>query len=117
MPVDDFAHARFVEPERLRQHLDRPLEIGGVLSNDRNAEGVAILDQHAAIAIEHDTARRAQRQRPLNVVFGHLLELRVLHDLQHPEADRQRRKDDDEPVLEDAQADADPPPILMQRHR
>ena len=28
-------------------------------------------------------------QRPLVVVLGHLLELRVLHHLQHPEADRQ----------------------------
>ena len=33
-------------------------------------------------------ARRPQRQRPLMVVLRHLLELRVLHDLQHPEAHR-----------------------------
>ena len=55
-----------------------------------------------AVAVEHDAARRAQRERPLMVVLRHLLELRVLHDLEHPEADRQHREHADDDVLQDA---------------
>ena len=57
-----------------------------MLAQDGDVERVAVLDQHAAVAIEHDPARRTQRQRPLVVVLGHLLELRVLGDLEEPEA-------------------------------
>ncbi len=58
------------------------------------------------VAIEHDPARRAQRERPLVVVLRHLLELRVLDDLQHPEADGERREDPDDGVLEDASGES-----------
>ena len=53
-------------------------EILGVLADDGDAERVAVLDEHAAVPVEDDAARRAQGERPLVVVLGHLLELRVL---------------------------------------
>ena len=69
-----------------------------------------------AVAIEHDAARRAQRQRPLVVVLGQLLELGVLHDLQHPEAHRQRREQHRDQDLEDRQPRADATPFFVQCH-
>ena len=88
------------------EQADRAVHVLGVLADDGDAVRVAVLDQHAAVAIEHHAARRAQRQRPLVVVLGHLLELRVLDDLQHPEADRQHRKQHGDQVLEHAQPEA-----------
>jgi hypothetical protein len=82
-------------PRRSRARGEQPhraVQILGVLADDRDAVGAAVLDQHLAVAVEHDAARRPQRERPLMVVLRHLLELRVLHDLQHPEADREDRE-------------------------
>ena len=65
-----------------------------MLANDRDVEGVAVLDEHPAGAIEDDAARRAQRQRALVVVLRHLLELGVLDDLEEPEAAGQQAEGD-----------------------
>ena len=67
---------------------------------------MAVLDEHAPIAIEHDPARRAQGKRPLMVVRRHFLELVVLNHLQDPEAHGQDREDDRDQVLKEAQAGA-----------
>ena len=89
MAVDDIVHVLRIEAGDLRKHVDSPVEIFGVLADDRDGERAAVFDQHLAVAIEHDTARRAQRDRALVVVFGQLLELLVLNDLQVPEAERE----------------------------
>src|SRR5262245_24614034 len=68
---------------------------------------MAILNQHRTAPIENDAARRTQRERPLMIVLGHLLELLVLHDLQHPEAHRENGEQPDHQVLEDGQPGAD----------
>jgi hypothetical protein len=93
--------AAFVEAEHAGEELNRPVEILGVLADDRDAVRPAVVDQNLAVAIEHQTARRSEGKRPLMVVLGHLLELRVLHHLQHPEADRQHREQDGDDVLQD----------------
>ena len=72
------------------------IEILGVLADDRDVERVAVLDEDLAVAVEEDAARRAQRQRALVVVLRHLLELRVLDDLEEPEADRQHGEHHDD---------------------
>ncbi len=105
--VDDVAHRRLVHADHLGQHLNRPVQVLGLFADDGNAVGLTVLDQHLHVAIEDDAARRAQRQRPLVIVLGHLLELRVLHDLQHPEADGQHREHHDHDVLQDRQPDGD----------
>ncbi len=114
--IDDLADARFRHVQHQRQHADRVIQILRVLAHDRDAVRVAVHHQRLHVAIEHDAARRAQGERALMVVLGHFLELLVLHDLQDPEAHRQRGEEDDDGVLEDAQADADPPAILTRGH-
>jgi hypothetical protein len=63
-----------------------------VLADDGDGERAAILDEYLAVAIEHDAARRAQRDGALVVVLCQLLELLVLNDLQVPEAERENRE-------------------------
>ena len=101
--LDDHAHRVFVHAEHAGQHPYRAAEILGVFADDRDAVRVAVLDEHLAVAIEHEPARGAQGKRPLVVVLGHLLELCMLHHLQHPEADRQHREHCDHQVLEHRQ--------------
>ena len=76
-----------------------------MLANDRNAVGAAVDDQHLAVSVENQPARRAQGEGALVVVLGQFLVLDVLHHLQHPEADRQHREQPGDDVLEHRQAD------------
>ena len=89
MALDDIVHVLRIEAGDLGKHADRPVEILGVLADDGDGERAAVFDQDFAVAIEHDTARRAQRDGALVVVLGQLLELLVLDDLQVPEAERE----------------------------
>ena len=89
MALDDIVHVLRIEAGDLGKHADRPVEILGVLADDGDGERAAVFDQDLAVAIEHDTARRAQRDGALVVVLGQLLELLVLDDLQVPEAERE----------------------------
>src|SRR5262249_20784164 len=57
--------------------------------------------------IEDDPSGCAERERPLVIVLGHFLELRVLDDLQHPEADREHGENHRDDVLKDSQSNAD----------
>ena len=70
--------------EHVGQQSNGALDVFGVLAHDRDAVGVPVLDQHAAVAVEHQAARRPQRQRPLVIVLRHLGEFRVLDDLEAP---------------------------------
>ena len=61
VPVDDLAHDLLVDARHLGE---QPASCGrgpGVLADDRDDERVAVLDQHAAVAVEEHAARRAQR--------------------------------------------------------
>ena len=98
MAVHEILDVALVKARHRRQHLDRVIEVLAVLADDGDREGAPIFDQHLHVAVEHDAARRAQRDRALVVVVGQLDELGVLHDLEIPEAARQRgkRRRDDE---------------------
>ena len=87
-----------------RQQADRPVEVLAVFANNRNAVRIPVLHEHPAAAIEHEPARRAQRQRPLVVVLRQFVVLLVLHDLHHPEADGENRKTPGNEDLEAGQA-------------
>ena len=111
MTLDDRAHPGLVHAEDAGEQTDRAVQVFRVLAHDRNAVGVAVLDEHLAFAVEDDAARRAQGERPLMVVLRHLFELRVLDDLQHPEADGENREDDRDDVLQNGEAHADAAPF------
>ena len=68
-----------------------------------------------AVAIEHDAARRAQRDRALVVVLGELLVFRVLDDLEIPEAEREQREDHGKAHLEHHEPNRDAAAILDRR--
>ena len=65
-----------------------------------------------AVAIEHDAARRPQRDGALMIVLGELLELLVLHDLEVPEAERENREDDGKAHLQHHEPNGDAPTIF-----
>ena len=56
-----------------------------------------------------------KRDRPLVVVLGELVEFLVLNDLEIPEAERERGKDDGDAHLEDHQPNGDLSSILNLR--
>ena len=101
--LDNRPDARFVEGEHRRQQPDRAVQILRVLADDRNAVGAAVVHEDLAGAVDDQPARRPQRERPLVVVLGHLLELRVLDDLQRPEADGEYGEDHRDHVLQNRQ--------------
>ena len=114
--INHLANARFRYVQHQCEHADRVIQVLRMLAHDRDAVRVTVHHERLHVAIEHDAARRAQGERTLMVVLGHFLELLVMHDLQDPEAHRQRGEEDDDGVLEDAQSDGDPPAILTRRH-
>jgi hypothetical protein len=69
-------------------------------------------DQKDAVPVVDQPARRPQGERPLVVVFGHLLVLVVLNDLENPEADGERRKRHDDADVKHDEPLANPPAIL-----
>ena len=103
VPVDDGPHAGLVEADDRGERADGVVQILGVLADDRDAVRMPVLDHHTAVAVEHEAARRAPRERALVVVLGQFLELRVLHHLQHPEAHGQQGEQHRDHELETAQ--------------
>ncbi len=99
-------------PATCARSLRGLIEILGVLAKDGDGEGVTILDEDLAVAVEQDPTRRAQRERALMVVLRHLLVLGVLDDLQDPEADAERGKRQDDGDLEHDQPLTDSPAIF-----
>ena len=83
--VDRLVHHRFVGAGRQREHVQGLFEVLGLLAHQRDVEGAVILDQDLAVAVEQHAARRRQRQPPEMILLGHLRELLVLRDLEHPE--------------------------------
>src|SRR5204863_9927246 len=68
------------------------------------------------VAVVEHAARSAQRERPLVVVFRHLLVLGVLDDLEEPEADAKRGKHDHARHLQHGEPDTDTTAIFLYGH-
>ena len=79
---------------------ERDIEVLGLLPGKGDVERVAVLDQHAPVAVQHGAARSGQNQGALVIVLGELPVLVVLDDLKPPEADGEGHED---------QHDAPPP--------
>ena len=62
VPFDDLADRALFDAEHRGEHRDRAIHVLGVLADDRDAVRVAVLDQHAPVAVEEHAARRTQRQ-------------------------------------------------------
>ena len=60
------------------------------IAEKQDAERRAIIDEHAAIAIEHAAARRDDGNGTDAILFGHLAVLIAIDDLQFPEAEQQQ---------------------------
>src|SRR6185295_1957960 len=115
MALDDVLHQFQVEPRHAREESRGLTKVLGVLAQDGDREGVTVLDEHLAVAVEQDPTRRAQRERALMVVLRHLLVLVVLSDLQDPETHAERGKRHDHGDLEYDQSLADSPAIFTRR--
>src|SRR5215467_12367799 len=77
---------------------------------------MAILDEDFPVTVVQHTARRTERERPLMVVLGHLLELRVLDDLQQPEADAECSEHNDAPDLQRSEPHGNASTIFLNGH-
>jgi hypothetical protein len=104
MTVHQLLHPPLIGARDGGQQANRAIEVGSVQPHDRDIEGGAVLDEHAAVAIEQHAARRPQRQLALVVVLRHLLELRVLDDLEEPEARGEHGEQHHRPHAEDHDA-------------
>ncbi len=78
----------------------------GIVAQEKDAEGRAIVHHDAAIAVEHASARSDDRNGANAILFGHLAVLVAVNDLQLPEAKKQQADhayddvgDDGEPRL------------------
>ncbi len=87
-----------------------------MLADDRDGEGMPVLDEHGSGPVEQHAARRAQRQRALVVVLGQLLIPLVLDHLEEPEAHAQDHEHDNRRQLQRLQAEGDATAILGYRH-
>jgi hypothetical protein len=88
-----------------------------VLADDRDVEGVAVLDEELAGAVVDDAARRAQGQRALVVVLRHFLELGVLNHLEEPETAGKQTKGDAQNDPEHREALGQPASIFGNCHK
>ena len=116
MTLDDLLNLFEIEPCNSCQEPSGLIEIFGVLAKNGDGEGVTVLDQHLAVAVEQDAAGRPQRERALMVVLGHLLVFRVLDDLQDLERNAECGKRHDHSDLEHHQSLANSPAIVTLRH-
>ncbi len=91
---------RQIDAGRLRQQLQRPLDVVRLLAHQNDVETVLVGDEDFAVAIEEDAARRRQRHALDVLALGNVAELRVLRDLEDPETDGQRRERDRQRVLQ-----------------
>jgi hypothetical protein len=62
----------------------------GIVTEEKNAERRAIIDEHAAIAIEHASAGSDDGNGTDAILFGHLAVLVLIDDLEFPEAQEQQ---------------------------
>ena len=115
--VHGLVHQRLVSAGRQRQRVQCLIEVLRLFADQRDVERAAVLDEDLAVAIEQHAAWRGQRQPPKMIFLGHLPELLVLHDLEHPERHCQRREEDGDDVLERRQPHRQAAAVLRHHHR
>ena len=101
MAIHDLVELLLVDLGGGRKQPDRSIQILGLLPAERDAEHVAVLDQHPAIAVEEDAAGCAERQRALVIVLSQLQEPGMLRHLEVPEAGRQRDEHEGDDIAHD----------------
>ena len=111
-PVDGLVQRRFVGAGGRGEQAQRLVEVARLLADERDVEGVLVLDEHLAVAVEQHAARRRQRQAAAVVVLRHLVELLVLGDLKDPERHRQRGEERRHDRLNPGQPQAEVPAIV-----
>ena len=75
--------------EAIRDRSKTLFDQSGIVAQEKDAKGWAIVDQDAAIAIEHAAARRDDGDGADAIAFGHLAVLIGVNNLQFPEAEQQ----------------------------
>ena len=104
MALHDVPQRLLVNVRHVSQQPEREVEILSLLADERNVEGIAVLDEDLSVTVEDHAARRAQLKRSLAVALRHLLERRVLRHLEEPEAHGQRGEHDGDPHPNDGEA-------------
>ena len=69
MTFDDLADESWIQLRDRRQFRDGVIEILGVFPDDRDREGVPVVDEDAPVPIEEHAARGTQRDRALKKVM------------------------------------------------
>ena len=75
--------------EAIRDGGEALFNQSGIVAQEKDAKGRAIVDEDAAIAIEHAAARGDDGDGTDAIAFGHLAVLIRVNDLQFPEAEQQ----------------------------
>ena len=70
----------------------------GIVAHEKNAERRIAVHQDAALAVEHGTARRDNRDGANLITLGEVDKMSGLNDLKLPEADHQENNDNYEDV-------------------
>jgi len=75
--------------QAIRDGSETLFDQSGIVAKEEDAKGRAIVDEDAAIAIEHAAARGDDGDGTDAIAFGHLAVLIGINDLQFPEAEQQ----------------------------
>src|SRR5439155_10022613 len=60
MTFHELPHTTLVDSEQDGEQANRAIDVFRVLADDRDAVGVPVLDEHAALAVEQQAARSAE---------------------------------------------------------
>src|SRR5262249_6028753 len=115
-PVHGLLDLLWIETGDGGQHPHGLRDVVSVLAIDRHREGMPVVDQHLAVAIEQHAARGAQREGPLIVVLGQLDVRVALDDLEEPEAEAEHREERDDAHLQRREAGGDSTAIFSWWH-
>jgi len=75
--------------QAIRDGSETLFDQSGIVAKEKDAKGRAIVDEDAAIAIEHAAARGDDGDGTDAIAFGHLAVLIGVNNLQFPEAEQQ----------------------------
>ena len=100
-------HKLRIEPRNFGQDANRPDHVFGVLADDRDGERAAVLDERRPSRSKITPRGARSGDRALMVVLRELFELGVLDNLEVPEAERERGKNEAERHLKHHRSNRD----------